>query len=358
MWNRIVLVLKSVFALAYVHSGLLALTRWLQGPRILVLAYHRVTPDAGISRCAYPAMHVSVSSFEAQMRTLAAHWKIVSPAALRAILKGDRPLRKNVALVTFDDGYQDNFTHAMPVLIRHRIPATFFLSYAFVERREPFWFDRLAAAAEAWKQQSAVDSALRQGLPAALAAALDMEAPTAARLRAAAGCLKKLPDDDRLAALQRLEAAFPLAAGRAEPLAWDEVKEMRRYGMDFGAHGVSHGILTQMSPEAVAREVATSLAGTAERLGATVEAFAYPNGDASAAVASLARQAGATLAFTMEPRLNHPHDDPWRLGRFNVCEDTSRSAFAPFSASYFLCEISGVFTFLLGRRFRGGSVHA
>jgi peptidoglycan/xylan/chitin deacetylase (PgdA/CDA1 family) len=123
--------------------------------------------------------------------------------------------------------------------------------------------------------------------------------------------------------------------------------------MRFGAHGVRHAILTRMHADAAEEEVRTSLATVSSRIGTAVCEFAYPNGDASAEVARRAARAGATLAFTMEPVAVRPGHDPHRLGRRNICEETSRGAFGRFSKGYFWCEITGVFDVLLGRSRRG-----
>ena len=360
MSGRVVHVLKSVFAVLFVYSGAFGLLRRLQGPRILVLAYHRVTPDEQLAQCAYPAMHVSVETFRQQIEAVQAHWDVASLPRLQAVLDGHETLRGTMALVTFDDGYRDNFLHAMPVLSRLGCPATFFLSYAFVEAREAFWFDQLASLAAAWERPDAGREARRAGLPQQLAQALEAPGTWQARLRRAAAYLKTLADGERRALLARLAASPPAVAGAppAEAMSWNEVRTMHRAGMSIGAHGVSHGILTRMSAESAAGEIATSLQQTAGRVGARVDAFAYPNGDATPAIADQVRDAGAALAFTMQPRLNRVTDDPWLLGRFNVCEQTSRSAFRRFSRAYFLCEISGVFGFLLGRDRRGGNARA
>ena len=80
-----------------------------------------------------------------------------------------------------------------------------------------------------------------------------------------------------------------------------------------------------------------------------VAEFAYPNGDADARVASQVADAGVRCAFTMQPENPRPGGDRFRIGRRNVCEDTSRSAWRRFSRAYFCCEITGVFDVVLRR---------
>jgi len=136
-------------------------------------------------------------------------------------------------------------------------------------------------------------------------------------------------------------------------MSWDEIRQMQESGMRFGAHSISHAILTKMDSATAGREIHDSVAGIQRRLGTAVEEFAYPNGDSNPAIAEYARQAGTRLAFTMNPRHSSPNDDAFQLGRYNICEATSRSLFHEFSQAYFWCEVSGVFAFLLRRERRG-----
>jgi peptidoglycan/xylan/chitin deacetylase (PgdA/CDA1 family) len=355
--HRVLQLTKTVLAVLWVRSGLLRLVHRLQGPRILVLAYHRVTADDAIAMCAYPAMHVSCSSFEKQLLALRDLYRIIPLSELAKILDAKTPLREPVAVVTFDDGYQDNFTNAFPILERLNVPATFFLSFGFVDRREPFWFDRLAAAVRAWDHQPQARSILRPQLPDALLRALQAPSPLAERCRAAAAALKVLSDGERQAVMATLQQHLDLQAqpDATSPLTWEQARQMCQSGMSMGAHSVSHAILTTQSEERAREEVTASLQGVARRIGTSVDAFAYPNGDTNEWVTSLVRNAGGKLAFTMQSRQNRPGDARLQLGRRNVCQDTSRSAFREFSRAWFWCEITGFFDVVLRRHSRGGS---
>jgi peptidoglycan/xylan/chitin deacetylase (PgdA/CDA1 family) len=351
--DRCVLIFKSLFAAAAVHSGLLARWHRRRPPHVLVLAYHRVTPDAELAACAYPAMHVSVSGFRAQLQALQRLYRVIPMAELRRLLASEAALQEHVAVITFDDGYRDNYQHALPVLAELGVPATFFLSVDFVARGHSFWFDRLARAVQAW---DAAVPAARAGvlgqLPAPLVAALLQREGYQVRLRAAAAFLKSLPDAEREATVRTLSAWAGDGTSGAEPLRWDEVQRMRGAGMGIGAHGVHHGILTRMPAETAGAEIRQAVTAIAAELGEQVQEFAYPNGDTNDEIARLAAAAGVQLAFTMQPRPVRPGDDRLRLGRRNMCEATSRSAFQRFSLSCFWCEITGVFDALLGRTWR------
>ena len=349
---------KSGVAVLLGGCGLLRWAQRRRRPHILVLAYHRVTPDDEMAACAYPAMHVAASTFRAQLRALRELYRIIPMQELHELVSGARPLTESVAVVTFDDGYRDNARVALPILVAENVPATFFVSLDFVDRARPFWFDRVATAASACASVTAAALHTAPGMPPPLAHALAAPVPFAARVRAAAAYLKTLADADREAAVAALERAVAVPAAGAEPMTWDEVRALRAAGMQVGAHGVRHGILTRMPAADARREIADSVVAVAERVGAPVTEFAYPNGDADADVAQWAREAGVRLAFTMAGRAVHPGADPLRIARRNVSEDTSRGARGRFSRAYFWCEITGVFDVLTGRHTRAGRRHA
>jgi peptidoglycan/xylan/chitin deacetylase (PgdA/CDA1 family) len=90
--------------------------------------YHRVARLPG-----YDQLAVTPQRFEEQMAYLAAHCRVVSLAqAVNELERGGR-LTPAVA-VTFDDGYRDNLTHALPILRRYNIPATVFVTARFCDQ--------------------------------------------------------------------------------------------------------------------------------------------------------------------------------------------------------------------------------
>ncbi|HZL86225.1 MAG TPA: polysaccharide deacetylase family protein [Candidatus Krumholzibacteria bacterium] len=339
------------------HTGLYLLLRCLQRPRILVLAYHRVTPPEQEPHWDYPHRTVTTTTFERQLRSLRHLYRFVSMQELQDILESKKPLRRHVALVTFDDGYRDNYEHALPILKQHGVPAAFFLSLGFVGERRNFWFDRLADACRVWESGDPKRARLRSLLPAPLAAIFEARSPRAERLQRAVQFVARLPVQERRALLKRLTPEPQNAEHeQSQALTWTEVRQLREQGMSIGAHGLTHTTLTRMSTENAKRELGESIAGVARGSGAPVVAFAYPHGATDADVAQWASEAGVRLGFTLEPRENQLGDDPMRLGRHNICEQTSRAANGGFSAALFACTLAG----WVGKRRkqRAASVHA
>lgn len=129
-------------AVAAAKSARSAVMRWMwragghraASPRITVLLYHRVSDDVRDN------LTVGIEQFDRQMALLREHCRVLS---IDEVLRTDHPTRSSRPLVavTFDDGYEDNFTHAAPILLRHRIPAAFFVSTGIVDSDRRFPHD-------------------------------------------------------------------------------------------------------------------------------------------------------------------------------------------------------------------------
>jgi peptidoglycan/xylan/chitin deacetylase (PgdA/CDA1 family) len=181
--------------------------------------------------------------------------------------------------ITFDDGHRGN-ARLEPVLRRLGVPITIFLCSGIVGTNRGFWFLHVAASAE----------------------------------------FKVLPDEERV---DRLRAAgFDEEVSLPEPdaLAAEDVQRLKPL-VDFQAHTISHPILPRCAPEKARREIEGCKQELEQRFGLDVYALAYPNGDYSEREVELAREGGYEAAVSMEPGLNQPRVDRFRLRRIVVDDD-------------------------------------
>ena len=116
--------------------GRLSLSRRAE-PSARILCYHRINEEGDPFS---PA--VSTRLFEDEVRLLSGHYRFVTLSDLIAHLESDSS--ESVLAITFDDGYQDNYWNAYPILQKYRIPATVFLTTGPIDSRETLWFERLA----------------------------------------------------------------------------------------------------------------------------------------------------------------------------------------------------------------------
>src|SRR5689334_3311798 len=103
---------------------------------MLILLYHRI--DVSLSD--RWGLCVSPRNFESHMQELARGFSPQPLSEISRLLRLGRAPRRVVA-VTFDDGYQDNLTTALPILRRWGIPATFFLCGEASAFEGAFWWE-------------------------------------------------------------------------------------------------------------------------------------------------------------------------------------------------------------------------
>ena len=263
---------------AYYRTG--QFRRRLRG-KVVILTYHRVLSGGELARCyVQPGMYVRVDVFEAQMRFVKEHFEVLSLSRLLDLwATGGLNEGTRYCVVTFDDGWRDNYVHAYPVLQRLGIPATIFLATGFVGTDEWCWSDKLAhILVHRWGGR--LD---RGGDRERLEAEVEAEIGRWKRMRR--------PDIDR--ALEGVIRKWGGSLPRNRvAMSWDEVAEMARNGISFGSHSVTHAILTREGTEDVEREIRDSLRELRERQVNCVPVFCYPNGDYSTEIADQVRSAG------------------------------------------------------------------
>src|SRR5207248_1425065 len=136
------------------HSGLLAARRYLRTrllgkDQICVLGFHRIlSPEEFTASDSLPGMMMKQSTFSRLLEYAASRFRMMGLADLEGA--GQR-LSSPGCLITFDDGWKDNYTRAFPCLMEYRVPAIIFLTTGFVGGNGRFWVERLVAA---WKDSS------------------------------------------------------------------------------------------------------------------------------------------------------------------------------------------------------------
>ncbi len=282
------------------------LARLGDGRSFVALNYHRIGYadrtdfDPGV-------FTVTPEEFEAQVAFLRRRCAVVSMEQTIEALETGRPLPRNAVLITFDDGYLDNFQTAFPILAQHGLPATFFLVTSMVGGNVPPWWDRIASLVRhARRRQFTLTVGGRSH-----SFDLDrLDLPTA--LRRVLTLCKLDPRPDQSAFIEEVEAATGAAAPQTAAtrlfLDWTEAAEMVRGGMTIGSHTVTHRLLARLDRASQEAETANSRAILSERLQAPIDAFAYPVGRETAfsnTSIEAVRKAGYRIAFSFCGGINH-----------------------------------------------------
>jgi peptidoglycan/xylan/chitin deacetylase (PgdA/CDA1 family) len=312
----------SKFINLFYRAGLFDVLHKLWPPRLTVLAYHRIDNHCAPNFDTFKSnVSATPADFAAQMDYLRQRFNIVSSDNVSAWLKGEQSLPPHPALITFDDGYTDNFKYALPVLQARKLPAIVFLATDYIGKNIPFYWDLVAYCFHHTIRQN-VD------LPRFGSRQWHDEQSQRAVMMDWFGVLKKLPDDEKWAAVRQLPQALhvsvPDDAFAGLCMSWDQVRTMTANGVAMGAHTQSHPILTRVSPERARTEVQGSKARIEAELNKPVTSFAYPNGlppDFNPALQTMLPQLGLDAAFTLvsgPARLAEVRREPMAIRRIFI----------------------------------------
>src|SRR5262249_36026175 len=274
---------KTLIGRALVRGGLWErrLRTWAERNTVIILTYHRVaeTWDRTLDY-SQPGMVVTDPTFERQIAILTKHFEVVPLGALLPDAASRTRRARPRCVLTFDDGWRDNYDLAFPILRRHGLPATVFLATDFIGSDRAFWHTELIYLFTRTELPRALGQVLPlQGYPNPVRHEL-----TRLAQRGTLGAhdvdllietVKALCDED---VIEQLIDSLSQAAGLRRPLFrdrkffldWDQVRAMAMAGFEIGSHGCSHRILTRLSSETATDELIRSKAEIERRIGTTV----------------------------------------------------------------------------------------
>jgi peptidoglycan/xylan/chitin deacetylase (PgdA/CDA1 family) len=304
------------------NSKGLSLLRRTKHSKFAILCYHRIGVGGIPLFSELPA-----EIFEREMRFLRSHYKVVSLDELcEGMEKSTR--NENAVAVTFDDGYRDLYTYALPALKKYEIPATIFLPVVSIETGQVPWYDRIFLTLKVFPQD-VLEVLLERPRR------FQLVSPQA-RLAAATEIieyLRTVPDARRKEHCENLEKLVTLPSEELKDrmLTWDQVRTMCSAGITFGSHTMTHPVVSQLTGEQLEGELSESKRLLEQRIAGTASHFAFPFGRPAdcgkAAVPVLARSGYRSAATTVEGT-NAPGDNLYELRRTQVCLERSISMFA------------------------------
>lgn len=346
---------KGAAALALHYSGAREMLSTVQrravgGRRVLILSYHRVVADfAEEAKRSLYTLNIEQKTFRRHLEVLQESHDVVSLDEALSVLDGSRQAARDVAVVTFDDGYRDVYQHAFPVLRDLRIPAVVYVPSGFVGTRRRLGHDRLFAALRRMRERGIGPMAVGVGNPGErwLIDALEGEAPPEVALER---LIARYPTPGLLRLADALDDRLGLTAYKAPegelPVTWEMLREMEAHGIVAGAHTAEHTVLTNQRLDDARREIALCKATLEKGLKRAVRHFAYCNGYYSAGVAQALKAEGFVSAVTTEDMPNAPGVDPFALKRKVLWEASSAGMLGLYSKPLIACQFEDTFGML------------
>ncbi|MDH2308556.1 polysaccharide deacetylase family protein [Methylobacterium brachiatum] len=294
-----------VFASGFRAIQALGADRWLAPAARglgVILTFHHVSPDPVPAFAPNRLLSITPDFLDRTLRELDARgFEVIGLDAVPERLAAP-DYGPPFAVLTFDDGYRDNVEHAHPVLARHGVPWTLFVTSGYADQSGRLWWIELERAIARLDRVRIAIGARSLDLPARSPQekALAFEALYRDLRRGTEADLL-----DRIADLCRQAGLAPGAVASELCLSWAELRDLARDpAVTIGAHTVSHPMLAKHDAATAAREIVEGRARIAAELGREIRHLSYPVGDPSSAGPrefALAQAQGFATAVTTRP---------------------------------------------------------
>jgi len=295
----------KTIAAAFKLMAAIGADRWSRGfaqGAGTILTLHHVRPQVARGFAPNALLEITPEFLDEALTLIRAEgYAIVSLD--EAILRLQQPKRgRFFVALTFDDGYRDNVEHAWPVLAKHGVPWTLFVTPGFADRTARLWWLELEEAIRALPR---LDITLPDG---PFTARTETDAEKNRAFDRLYWRLRKGSEAVLLSAISELTARAGIdsaALVERECLPWETLRALSGApGVTIGAHTLTHPMLAKHDAEFARREIAESKARLEAELAMPIRHFAYPVGDPGSAGPrefALAREAGFVSAVTTRP---------------------------------------------------------
>jgi peptidoglycan/xylan/chitin deacetylase (PgdA/CDA1 family) len=274
------LLFSSFFYLRLFDLILKLLARVRQEHPCIILLYHRIVDNSSKYLNKGAVVHHHINDFKQEIPYFKRNFQILSMDEVVNHIKSGMGFRRPSIAITFDDGYLDNYTLAYPVLKKHGVPATLYLTTSLVGTMERIWTEQIGLAFLETPKGCFNFSALIGDETVPIKTKEEKEKANSKVSEA----LKLRPDDERRELIQQLFEKLGVneESGRhfweRMMLNWDEIQEMRKDGITIGSHSHTHPILSRMPIQKAKDEILNSKRIAEKNVDVEVKHFSFPNG--------------------------------------------------------------------------------
>jgi len=221
----------------------------------------------------------------------------------------DGKILKNACHITIDDGDKTFYNVIYPVLKKHSVPATIFVSPTICKTDKNFWFQEIRGY-----NQDKVRSIISEHFN------LSIET---LRLYSMEMILKNFKIDDIWFVIETYKKQFKVVSKEAQNMNLYQILEIEKYGLvTIGAHTLIHPILANESDDRSKSEISNSIVDLGSILGHDIKTFAYPNGipklDFGQREIDNLKNNNCKIAFSTEPKNFTLNDNPLSIPRFGL----------------------------------------
>lgn len=302
--------------------------KWKNRPNgIYCFNYHRVGEmekdqfDPNVFSC-------TEKKFEQHLTFFKREFKVISMKELVQLVESKQPITERYAIITFDDGYIDNYQIAFPALKKHGLSATFYVVSDYVENSPIPWWDEIAYLIRKTKKTEVQLSNWKRSIDIKSGSTIEIVRRT---LKAIKQDNSRTLESKLVEIRDKLEVTLPEDLSKERLfMNWEELKTMIGNGMSIGSHTVSHNILSHLSEKEQLSEICQSKETLEKNLNCQIDTIAYPVGGQSAfnnTTIEHTKAAGFKLGFSFINGINTyiNEENKFSLLRIPVDEEPSIS---------------------------------
>lgn len=279
-----------------------------------VLLYHRATQLESDPQL----LSVSPQHFDEQLNYLKNNYRVLPIEEFSEILLSKKRFPAKSVVLTFDDGYADNYLEALPILEKHQLQALFYISTGTLNTSNEYWWDAVERIVLYGKQPS------EKMMLEAGGVSFDLNGDRHLLYESLLPVLRRLPSETREQKIKHLAEVFHNNDGRPSHRAmrWDELKAMHQSASAvIGAHTHLHPSLGKLNVEEQEQEILRSKSILEQQLNCSIEHFSYPFGtklDFTEDTIRICRKAGFKMVAANFPKFANRKSNPFAFPRHLV----------------------------------------
>lgn len=293
--------------------------------KLSILIYHQVLAEYDPMR----PYELYAGKFTEHLQWLAKSFTLLTLQDAVEKLHNDC-LPANAAVITFDDGYENNASVALPLLQKFDSPATFFIASDFLNSGA-MWNDKIIEFVRHWPEASFAVDEFNDMLFDTSTIEKRYTSAEALLLK-----LKYLPFEQRQRIVERLDGYKP---AQGVMMSDEQVRQLDRAGMEIGGHTCSHPILAKLDEPSARQQIVDNKNRLEEIIGHQIYSFAYPNGkpgkDYNDQSVDLVKDAGYRCAVSTHKGVSTKHTDVFQLNRFTPWKTDKLGFLGLLAKNYF-----------------------
>ncbi|MDO8660714.1 MAG: polysaccharide deacetylase family protein [Candidatus Woesearchaeota archaeon] len=289
-------------------TGFGQIIRWWHKKHTLILLYHGISNARG---------HLDRKSFNAQIEYLSSKYTIISLDYFLHCIKSNMVPPENSLIITFDDGYQNNYANAFPILKKNKVSASIFLVSSLIGKRQLLWVDEFYyRVAQILKKEGTCTLELRH---------TKHVIQTESQADKVKEELKTATQEQVQQVLSQIRKST--SAGYEKTflkdhllLSFEQIRLMQKNNVAFYAHGHTHAILKTLEEKELRKEIVLSLQFM-KKNNLNTNCYAYANGrkkDFDDCATTLLAEQGVRTALTTIPGWNTINSEPFSLKRLSM----------------------------------------